>query len=165
MPNESRESGRWRVISRPSFGLAKLISEAISGSPTVFGNRIRWLRGSSTLLMFSDYSGAHKGARYEVFSYLVTTPLGFSGFNAERGQLRGVRFFEGVRHSWLFRSCGEPEAGDGKHSAHARAVMGSAGFGGCYGESACAGGRQGLPSMRSCRTSMALRPCLRAVSM
>ena len=52
-----------------------------------------------------------------------------------------------------------------KHSAHARAVMGSAGFGGCYGESACAGGRQGLPSMRSCRTSMAWRPCLRAVSM
>ena len=53
----------------------------------------------------------------------------------------------------------------GKHSAHARAVLGSASFGGCYGESACAGGRQGLPSMRSCRTSMALRPCLRAVSM
>ena len=53
----------------------------------------------------------------------------------------------------------------GKHSAHARAVMGSAGFGGCYGESACAGGRQGLPSMRSCKASMALRPCLRAVSM
>jgi len=52
-----------------------------------------------------------------------------------------------------------------KHSAHARAVMGSASFGGCYGESACAGGRQGLPSMRSCRASMALRPCLRAVSM
>ncbi len=34
-----------------------------------------------------------------------------------------------------------------------------------YGENACAGGRQGLPSMRSCRTSMALLPCLRAVSM
>lgn len=88
MPNESRETDRWRVISRPSFGLATLISDAISGSPTVFGNRIRWLRSSSTLLMFSDYGGAHKGARYEVFSYLVTTPLGFSGFNAERGQLR-----------------------------------------------------------------------------
>ena len=88
VPNESRETDRWRVISRPSFGLATLISDAISGSPTVFGNRIRWLRSSSTLLMFSDYGGAHKGARYEVFSYLVTTPLGFSGFNAERGQLR-----------------------------------------------------------------------------
>ena len=55
--------------------------------------------------------------------------------------------------------------GPRKHSAHSRMVMGGAGFGGGYGENACAGGRQGLPSMRSCRTSMALRPCLRAVSM
>jgi hypothetical protein len=38
--------------------------------------------------MFSDYGGAHKGARYEVFSYLVTTPVGLSGFDAERVQLR-----------------------------------------------------------------------------
>ena len=53
----------------------------------------------------------------------------------------------------------------GKHSAHSRAVMGSAGCGSGYGENACAGGRQGLPSMRSCRTSMAFLPCLRAVSM
>jgi hypothetical protein len=37
--------------------------------------------------------------------------------------------------------------------------------GGGYGENAAAGGRQGLPSMRSCRTSMAFLPCLRAVSM
>ena len=53
----------------------------------------------------------------------------------------------------------------GKHSAHSRVVMGSAGSGWGYGENACAGGRQGLPSMRSCRTSMAFLPCLRAVSM
>jgi putative transposase len=52
----------------------------------------------------------------------------------------------------------------GKHSAHSRVVMGSASAGGGYGENACAGGRQGLPSMRSCRTSMAFMPCLRAVS-
>ena len=52
-----------------------------------------------------------------------------------------------------------------KHSAHPRVVTGSAGFHGGYGENARAGGRQGLPSMRSCRTSMAFLPCLRAVSM
>ena len=47
-----------------------------------------------------------------------------------------------------------------KHSAHSRVVMGSAGCGWGYGENACAGGRQGLPSMRSCRTSMAFcRAC------
>ena len=44
------------------------------------------------------------------------------------------------------------------HSAHSRVVIGSAGFCSGYGESACAGGRHGLPSMRSCRTSMAFLP-------
>ena len=52
-----------------------------------------------------------------------------------------------------------------KHSAHSRMVMGGAGSGWGYGENACTGGRQGVPSMRSCRTSMAFLPCLRAVSM
>ena len=54
---------------------------------------------------------------------------------------------------------------EGKHSAHSRVVIGSAGFCSGYGESACVGGCHGLPSMRSCRTSMAFLPCLRAVSM
>jgi hypothetical protein len=58
--------------------------------------------------------------------------------------------------------CAQPYC---KHSAHSRVVIGSAVSGWGYGEQAAAGGRQGLPSMRSCRTSMALRPCLRAVSM
>jgi hypothetical protein len=52
---------------------------------------------------------------------------------------------------------------------HARAaprlVTGSAVAISGYGENACPGGRQSLPSMRSCRTSMAFLPCLRAVSM
>jgi hypothetical protein len=51
-----------------------------------------------------------------------------------------------------------------KHSAHSRVVMVARVLLG-YGENACAGGRHGLPSMRSCRTSMAFLPCLRAVSM
>ena len=55
--------------------------------------------------------------------------------------------------------------GQRKHSAHSRVVTGSAvGISG-YGKNARAGGRQGLASMRSCRTSMAFVPCLRAVSM
>jgi transposase len=52
-----------------------------------------------------------------------------------------------------------------KHSAQPRVVMVSAGFHGGYGVNACAGGRQGLPVMRSYRTAKAFLPCLRAVSM
>ena len=52
-----------------------------------------------------------------------------------------------------------------KQSAHARGVRVARVAIAGYGEDACADGRQGLPSMRSCRTSMAFLPCLRAVSM
>ena len=88
MPHEGQRADLWRVISRPEFGLTTVISEAICDSPALNGSSIRSLRSSSTLLMFSDYGGAHKGARYEVFSYLVTTVSGFSGFDAGRRQLR-----------------------------------------------------------------------------
>ena len=88
MPNQRREADRWRAISQPDFGLAAVISDVISGSEAVIGNSIRSLRRSPSLLMFSDYGGAHKGARYEVFSYLVTTPVDLPVFDAERVQLR-----------------------------------------------------------------------------
>jgi hypothetical protein len=86
--NQRPEADGWRGISRPNFGLAAVISDVISRSQAVIGNGIRSLRRSSSLLMFSDYGGAHKGARYEVFSYLVTTPSDLARFNAERVQLR-----------------------------------------------------------------------------
>src|ERR1039457_293442 len=53
----------------------------------------------------------------------------------------------------------------GKHSPGGRRVMDGAVLGRFYGEMACAGGCQGLPSMSWCRTWRAPWPCLRAVSM
>ena len=88
MQNHRREASGWRVITRPDFGLATVISDVISGSEAVMGNSIRSLRRSPSLFMFSDYGGAHKGARYEVLSFLITTPAGFSGFALERLRLR-----------------------------------------------------------------------------
>lgn len=87
--NQRREASSWRVISRPDFGLAAVISDAISGSEAVIGNTIRSLRRPSSLLMFSDYGGAHKNARYEVYSYLVITPASLSVLMpSERGYVR-----------------------------------------------------------------------------
>jgi hypothetical protein len=71
VPDEGQEADRWPVISRPESGLTTIISEAICDSPALNGSSIRSLRNSSQLLMLSDYGGAHKGARYEVFSYLT----------------------------------------------------------------------------------------------
>ena len=52
-----------------------------------------------------------------------------------------------------------------KHSPRVRRVICGSGLAVVYGEIACAGGCQRVPSMRSYSTVMALRPCLRAVSM
>ena len=53
----------------------------------------------------------------------------------------------------------------GKHSPHVLRVICGSGSAALYGEIACAGGCQGVPSMRSYRTAKAFLPCLRAVSM
>jgi len=68
---------RWRVIAQSTFGLTAAISDAIAGSALI-GNSIRWLRRSPSLFMFSDYGGAHKGARYEVFSSRDVTARSFA---------------------------------------------------------------------------------------
>lgn len=52
-----------------------------------------------------------------------------------------------------------------KHSPHVLRVICGSGSAALYGEIACAGGCQGVPSIRSHRTAKAFLPCLRAVSM
>jgi hypothetical protein len=82
------EKATWRTIDRPELGgLASVISEVIGAEPGM-ENNIRSLRESPSLLMFSDYGGAHKSARFEVLSYLVTTIAGLAPFNAMRVYLR-----------------------------------------------------------------------------
>ena len=54
---------------------------------------------------------------------------------------------------------------ESKHSPHVLRVICGSGSAALYGEIACAGGCQGVPSMRSHRTAKAFLPCLRAVSM
>jgi hypothetical protein len=81
-------AGQWRRLSRPEFGLADIISDTIAESGHVHKNCLHELRGADTLLLFSDYGGAHKEAHYEVLSFLVTTVLGIREFDTERRLLR-----------------------------------------------------------------------------
>lgn len=82
------DDGEWRRLSRPEFGLADVISETIAGSGRVHEDCLRELRCADTLLLFSDYGGAHKEAQYEVISFLVTTVPGIREFDIERRRLR-----------------------------------------------------------------------------
>jgi hypothetical protein len=80
--------GGWRTLSRPELGLADVISNRISASSRIQEGCLRSLRSAASLLMFSDYGGAHKHARYEVLSFLVSTVHGLQSFDTERRRLR-----------------------------------------------------------------------------
>lgn len=87
-PNHRTEVYAWRCISRSDLGLSDVISDSISSSRNITSDTIRSLRTSRSLLMFSDYGGTHKGARYEVYSFLITTPAALSSFDTMRIHLR-----------------------------------------------------------------------------
>lgn len=88
MPSQRRQANQWRTITRADFGISAKISDAISRSEAASESNIYSFRRSPWLFIFSDYGGAHKGARYEVFSYLVTIPASLLAFNTMRMQLR-----------------------------------------------------------------------------
>ena len=76
----------WRTLSGSEFGLSAAISDHLSAS--VGDDRIANLRSADSLLMFSDYGGAHKQARYEIISFLALTLPGLRSFDDERRRLR-----------------------------------------------------------------------------
>ena len=80
-------SDKWRAIAQAGFELPALISDAIA-TVTHVADNLPGLRTSPTLLMFSDYGGAHRGARYEVLSYLITSATGITNFERGRRELR-----------------------------------------------------------------------------
>jgi hypothetical protein len=85
---EHRRDDRWRALGRAEYDLATAVSDRISEAGSSIEECVRSLRASPTLIMLSDYGGAHKGARFEVISFLVTTPRGASTFWAGRQRLR-----------------------------------------------------------------------------
>lgn len=88
MTAAQHSGGGWRTLSRPELGLADVISSRMSASSRIPESCLRSLRSAPSLLMFSDYGGAHKHARYEVLSFLVSTLHGLQSFNTERRRLR-----------------------------------------------------------------------------
>lgn len=85
---ESRDIG-WRGLSRSVPDLATELSDRIGELPSpAFANSVRSMRTSTSFFLFSDYGGSHKGARFEVFSFLATTPRGLSSWWNLRQRLR-----------------------------------------------------------------------------
>ncbi len=89
---ESREkNGVWRPICDPNAGYAYSLSDAISN--LVANHRDAFLPvDDGTMIIGSDYSGQHKGAKHEAYSFLVTTLQAITDWEPAR---------QAVRSHWL----------------------------------------------------------------
>lgn len=86
---EDPRDAEWRRLNREVPDLATEISDRIGGSASVpRASKMRLIRAAPSLGLFSDYGGAHKGAPFEVFSFLVTTPYGLLKWWGTRQRLR-----------------------------------------------------------------------------
>jgi hypothetical protein len=61
----------WQRLARPEFGLLNSISECIAGEEWLKRDRFTSVRRGQTILLTSDYGGAHKESLYETISFLV----------------------------------------------------------------------------------------------
>lgn len=88
MPADNLRDSNWRALGTAEYGLAAAISDRISEAGSSIEECVRSLQTSPVVMLFSDYGGAHKDARFEVISFLAATPSGASTFCAGRQRLR-----------------------------------------------------------------------------
>lgn len=61
----------WKRLARPELGILDSISECIAQEEWLKGGRFTSVRRGPTLLLTSDYGGAHKESLYETISFLI----------------------------------------------------------------------------------------------
>ncbi len=78
----------WHPIQNPGLDVIRMMNDVMSGAqirnPRSFPN----LRKSQTILLASDYSGQHDTASFESYSFLLTTPESWSGWEQYRTEWR-----------------------------------------------------------------------------
>jgi hypothetical protein len=61
----------WKPLARPELGVPNGISDAIQQEEWLKGDLLTSVRHGPTLILASDYGGAHKSAAYETLSFLL----------------------------------------------------------------------------------------------
>lgn len=91
----------WRIVTtQDQPNLAQVLGERIAEKLTSKSETLLSLRVSLDLLIFSDYSGTHKGARFDIYTFLVTTAAALRPFLAAMQELRAGAFGTGRRMSY-----------------------------------------------------------------
>jgi hypothetical protein len=68
----------WRRLAQPRFGLPDRISEAIAARELSEPGLLTDIRTGREVLLVCDFTGQHRGARYEAFAFLATS-IAYSG--------------------------------------------------------------------------------------
>lgn len=95
--------GVWKQISRPSLGFLDDLSNAIVMLETVLPGALV-ATNDAPMWIASDYSGQHKDAAFETYSFLITTSDSLRQWNRERIGFRSKHLPDGRRLSFKQRS-------------------------------------------------------------
>jgi hypothetical protein len=90
----------WKQLDRPDLGFANGWSATVSELQRRRSDKFPDLRSASTLVIASDYSGCHKGSKYESASFLLASLDGCSNWELKRRALREQLLPQGRRMSF-----------------------------------------------------------------
>lgn len=78
----------WHPIQNPGLDLIRMMNDVMCGAQTRNLQLFPNVRTSHTILLASDYSGQHDTARFESYSFLLTTPESCSAWEQYRAKWR-----------------------------------------------------------------------------
>jgi hypothetical protein len=78
----------WKHLDRPDLGFANVWSQNLQELESKHIEQFPDFRGAQTLVVTSDYSGYHKGAKFETISFLLASLDGCSNWESKRVFLR-----------------------------------------------------------------------------
>ena len=85
MPGDER---KWRALNQVGQGVFNTLSKEVAEIEGKLPHKIPDIRSASRVVMASDYSGDHRGARYQVLSFLLGDE---SRFETWRSMVRAIR--------------------------------------------------------------------------
>jgi hypothetical protein len=103
--SRGKNMSAWRRIQDPNAGLPYHLSEALSSIDSRYPALVQPLT-DGPMVIASDYSGQHKGATHEAYSFLTTTTVALENWLPVRAQFRQQWLPDGRRIS--FKQLREP---------------------------------------------------------
>ncbi len=98
----SRAAGpqNWRRLSSDRFGMMNVFDRAMADLDSFLPPRLPAMQGPGRLVLASDYSGQHRGALYQTYSFLLVSQDTIGAWLARRSEIRQRWLRDGRRLSY-----------------------------------------------------------------